>query len=149
MILVDSMHFLPHTHIHLWFNSGSYIRWSINIVIYHSSDCLSDRNQLEPLGSDRKLVGNNSEWSDRNPVGQIRQIPYYLGGTVFQNFRSESEWFRLIPLGKRGAQTRPRYNICFWWFLATEYQGSSTFRSIFWAYRTDTGLLVVHIRRQR
>jgi len=46
--------------------------------------------------------------SDRNPVGQIGQIPYYLGGTVFQNFRSESERFQLIPLGICGAQTRPQ-----------------------------------------
>ena len=70
-------------------------------MIYHSSDCLSDWNQLEPLGSDRKLVGNNSEWSDQNPVGQIGQISYYLGGTVFQKFWSDSDrnpsgsaWFR-------------------------------------------------------
>ena len=70
-------------------------------MIYHCSDCFSDRNRSEPLSSDRKLVGNwsdsvpsgpiGTDLSDRNLVGQIGQIPYYLGGPVFQNFRSESD----------------------------------------------------------
>ena len=70
-------------------------------MIYHCSGCFSDRNQSELVGSDRKLVGNwsdsvpsgpiGTDLSDQNPVGQIGQIPYYLGGPVFQNFRSDSD----------------------------------------------------------
>ena len=88
------------------------------LMIYHCSGCFSDRNQSEPVGSDRKLVGNwsdsvpsgpiGTDLSDRNPVGQIGQIPYYLGGPVFQNFRSDSDrnpsssdWFRSENVGHR------------------------------------------------
>jgi len=70
-------------------------------MIYHSSDCLSDWNQSELIGSDWKLVRINSEWSNWNPVRQIEQIPYYLDGTVFQNFWFDSEQFWLILLRKK------------------------------------------------
>jgi len=86
-------------------------------MIYHSSDCLSDRNRLEPVGSDRKLVGDNSEWSDWNWPFQSESgrtdltnsllFGWYCVPEFPIGFWSESEQFRLIPLSICGAQTRP------------------------------------------
>ena len=59
-------------------------------MIYHCSGCFSDRKWVGN-GSDSVPSGPiGTDLSDQNPVGQIGQIPYYLGGPVFQNFRSEN-----------------------------------------------------------
>jgi len=67
-------------------------------------------NHLVPIGNWLEIILSGPigfDLSDWNLVGQIGQISYYLGGTVFQNFQSESKRFRLILLRKHGAQTRP------------------------------------------
>jgi len=82
---------------------NTYIRWSINITLLTVFPIGTSWNHLVLIGNWLEIIPSGPiriDLSDRNPVGQIGQIPYYLGGTVFQNFR-------LIPLGICGAQTRP------------------------------------------
>ena len=48
-------------------------------------------NHLVPIGNSSEIIPSGPiriDLSDRNPVRQIGQIPYYLGGTVFQNFQA-------------------------------------------------------------
>ena len=46
-------------------------------------------NRSVPIGNWSEIIPSGPigiDLSDRNLVGQIGQIPYYLGGTVFHNF---------------------------------------------------------------
>ena len=54
----------------------------------------TSRNHLVPIGNWSEIIPSGPigiDLSDRNLVRQIGQISYHLGGTVFQNFRSDSD----------------------------------------------------------
>jgi len=83
----------------------------LRLMIYHCSGCLSDRNQLEPVGSDWKLVRLGSKWSNQNRPFQLESsrtnwanfllfgwycVPEFLIGFWSENMGHRQD-LRLVP----------------------------------------------------